>query len=135
MPWVLFLSQLKLDTDLFHLRVGHEHTQPIPLYSSPEKRASLANGSARFEEWTLGEAILKRVTIEGRRAFQLEFEWDPCMANHQPRRASQPYRPGRRSQPTPTARRRARRGRFSEDDHEYLTKLNGKGHAWSKIYE
>jgi hypothetical protein len=36
---------------------------------------------ASFEEWPLEEAVLKRVSVDGKATFQLEFTWNPC-TNH-----------------------------------------------------
>ncbi|KAK3689483.1 hypothetical protein B0T22DRAFT_461609, partial [Podospora appendiculata] len=36
---------------------------------------------ARFEEWSLENAVLKRTIVNSVATFQLEFSWDAC-ANH-----------------------------------------------------
>lgn len=45
---------------------------------------------ADFEEWMLPDTIFKRVTMDGRVTFQLQFSWDPCTKHSRGTRSSQP---------------------------------------------
>ncbi|CAI6092351.1 unnamed protein product [Clonostachys chloroleuca] len=40
--------------------------------------------AARFEEWPLQGATLKRLFVDGKVTFQLEFGWEPCASGHAP---------------------------------------------------
>lgn len=64
-----------------HTATSHSaHNIPSP---PPSRRLShirpARTASAKFEEWHLPNATLKRVQLSnGRTTFQLQFDWDPC---------------------------------------------------------
>ncbi|KAK7211927.1 hypothetical protein V2G26_019105 [Clonostachys chloroleuca] len=40
--------------------------------------------AARYEEWPLQGAMLKRLFVDGKVTFQLQFGWEPCVGGHSP---------------------------------------------------
>lgn len=40
--------------------------------------------AARYEEWPLQGAMLKRLFVDGKVTFQLQFGWEPCVGDHSP---------------------------------------------------
>ena len=50
---------------------------PSPQGPASEEETAKAH-AAKFEEWPLGNAVFKRVALDGITTFQLQFTWDPC---------------------------------------------------------
>ncbi len=81
--------------------------------------------SAKFEEWSLPNATLKRITLgDGRTTFQLQFDWDPHVDSRQ---AGCPSSNGRGA---PAPRKGCRRKRdaassdvFTKEEDELLIRL------------
>ncbi|KAK4072648.1 hypothetical protein Purlil1_13292 [Purpureocillium lilacinum] len=90
---------------------------------------------ARFEEWPLQNAILKRVIVAGMATFQLQFEW-PVPTVHSQRDAVARYttRPSTRrhgSQQKP-----AKRTKFAPEEDDLLIKLKAEGMlTWAEIHQ
>ncbi|KAI9148642.1 hypothetical protein HJFPF1_10683 [Paramyrothecium foliicola] len=57
--------------------LGRKRSQP----AETSHDGALRLQTAKFEEWPLGQAALKRITIDGSVTFQLQFTWEPCDKN------------------------------------------------------
>ena len=92
--------------------------------------------SAKFEEWLLPSATLKRVLLgNGRTTFQLQFDWDPQVDKRQARC------PRRNKSGVPIARKSsrcrvdsARRISFTPEEDKLLLKLKADGLTWPAIH-
>ncbi|KAH7304483.1 hypothetical protein B0I35DRAFT_151443 [Stachybotrys elegans] len=108
------------------------HRMPSPSCSlSSNNEAQVQTPAAKFEEWPLGEAILKRITINGSVTFQLQFTWEPCEnkeagANRASTKAS--------SLMNKTVRKRGPVGTFTRDEDSLLINLKNQGLAWKDIH-
>ncbi|CAI6099894.1 unnamed protein product [Clonostachys chloroleuca] len=64
------------------------HT-PVHSASSVSSHDSFVGADAempatRYEEWPLQGAMLKRLFVDGKVTFQLQFGWEPCVGGHSP---------------------------------------------------
>lgn len=103
---------------------------------------------AKFEEWPLGNAILKRVTMDGAPAtFVVQFTWDPC-ANHgmgghgtenrgtvsaakRRRQARQRSNGSTKDEDKPTST--SKRARYTPADDAKICQLKEQGLSWIAI--
>ncbi|KAK4095998.1 hypothetical protein N658DRAFT_562717 [Parathielavia hyrcaniae] len=103
---------------------------------------------ATFDELPLGDAVLKRVTMDGSPStFMVQFTWDPC-AEHRtgycrtenPGTTARRHRPARQKsngttkytdKPTSTSRR----ARYTPADDARILRLKGQGLSWTEIAE
>ncbi|KAI3339716.1 hypothetical protein F4824DRAFT_35622 [Ustulina deusta] len=67
------LSAVKVRTSASGRKRSDRHS----VLSSPSSQKSI-DRKAVFEEWPLGNAVLKRVTVGGTTTFQVQFTWDSC---------------------------------------------------------
>lgn len=118
-------------------RSGHRCIpSPLSSQSSSEEGWTEEGPVAKFEEWPLPNAVLKRVTVGGVRTFQLVFSWDSC-ANH----GRQDHAAGNPQDRIPVKRRlttkrvAATRLAFTPEEDDLLIKLKGQGLLWKNIYE
>lgn len=102
------------------------------------RRSSPANSHAsdvrgtKFEEWPLSDVVLKRITIQGRATFQLQFEWDPCLVEHQPGRAKCNSRSTRRTRKVCLdGRVPAKRAGFTKEEDDLLRELKEQDLPWA----
>ncbi|RYO77062.1 hypothetical protein DL764_010249 [Monosporascus ibericus] len=96
----------------------------VPLSHRSSESGDIEAMAAKFEEWPLQDATLKRVFVNGEAIFQLQFGWHP-LANNLP--ACRTSRNGRR---TPATRRKdgAKRNSvtspaFAPEEDDLLVKL------------
>ncbi|KAI5455869.1 hypothetical protein BGZ63DRAFT_99816 [Mariannaea sp. PMI_226] len=73
----------KLSTGSTSWRTGREKRSrasriPSPAPSQPRPMEAEGAVLAKFEEWPLENAVLKRVTQNGKATFQIQFDWAPC---------------------------------------------------------
>ncbi|KAH7322555.1 hypothetical protein B0I35DRAFT_425982 [Stachybotrys elegans] len=108
------------------------HRMPSPPQSlSSNNEAQVQIPAAKFEEWPLGEAILKRITINGSVTFQLQFTWEPCenkeaAANRASTKAS--------SLMNKAVGKRGLVGNFTPEEDSLLVMLKNQGLAWKDIH-
>jgi hypothetical protein len=117
------------------------------------REATPENAVATFREWPLGNAILKRVTMDGSSpTFVVQFTWDPCATqgrvhgiaeNRSSVSSAQKQRPTRErstrspkpenlpahSKPTSTSRR----ARYTPEDDAKIRQLKEQGLSWLAI--
>jgi hypothetical protein len=84
--------------------------------------------AAKFEEWPLGNAVFKRVTLDGITTFQLQFTWDPCL-EHDGRRVRSSTRAAK-SQGTTGNPKPTRRARYTSQDDAKICQLKEQGLPW-----
>ena len=87
----------------------------------------LEGSYASFTEWPLHDASLKRVMVNGKATFQLQFAWDLDAES------------GHRHQPAKNQRTKraasTRQGKFTPEEDELLIKLKGgQGGSWNDIH-
>ncbi|KAK4149973.1 hypothetical protein C8A00DRAFT_18417, partial [Chaetomidium leptoderma] len=106
---------------------------------------------AKFEEWPLGNAVLKRVTMGGAPAtFVVQFTWDPCanhgIGHHGPENRSS-VSSAKRHHPTKQksttsmknkatsarAKPSSRRARYTPEDDAKIRQLKEQGLSWIAI--
>ncbi len=103
---------------------------------------------ATSEEWPLGDAVLKRVTMDGSLpTFMVQFTWDPC-AEHgagycgtenrgttakrrRPARQKSNRATKHKDKPASTSRR----ARYTPADDTKMLRLKGQGLSWTEIAE
>ncbi|KAH7309909.1 hypothetical protein B0I35DRAFT_440815, partial [Stachybotrys elegans] len=108
------------------------HRMPSPPYSlSSNNEAQVQIPAAKFEEWPLGEAVLKRITMNGSVTFQLQFTWKPCEkeeagANRASSKSS--------SLMNKTVGKRGLGGTFTPEEDSLLVTLKNQGLAWKDIH-
>ena len=106
---------------------------PSPSYSHSSDGESHAQApTAKFEEWPLERAVLKRITINGSATFQLEFNWEPCGNNHVKARGSSNKNPLPRARPG--AKRRVAAKDYSPEEDSLLIALKAQGLSWKDIH-
>jgi hypothetical protein len=106
---------------------------PSPSYSHSSDGESHAQApTAKFEEWPLERAVLKRITINGSVTFQLEFNWEPCGNNHVKARGSSNKKPLPRARPG--AKRRVAAKDYSPEEDSFLIALKAQGLSWKNIH-
>ncbi|KAI8677560.1 hypothetical protein NCS56_00646200 [Fusarium sp. Ph1] len=96
-----------------------------------EARAVLA----RFEEWPLENASLKRITENGRTNFQLQFDWTPCTKQGHASSAvlDQANSPSTRKR---GKGERGSRAKYTAQEDDLLIKLKkSQMLAWPEIHE
>ncbi|KAF2962626.1 hypothetical protein GQX73_g10947 [Xylaria multiplex] len=72
------------------LASGRQRSGQHSVLSSPSSQKSI-DPKPVFEEWPLGNAVLKRVTVNGITTFQVQFTWDSCaMHKHKDRATKDP---------------------------------------------
>ena len=103
---------------------------------------------AKFEEWPLGNAVLKRVTVDGAPAtFMLQFTWGPCAehgAGHRGtenqaavssakrhRSAGQKSKRSTKDEDKPTST--SKRARYTPADDAKIRQLKEQGLSWIAI--
>ncbi len=80
---------------------------------------------AKFEEWPLKDAVLKRAMVNGLATFQLQFTWDPC-AEHKQHKSLVKRRPSKWSSATRLA--------YTPEEDDLIVKLKDQGLTWREIY-
>ena len=110
---------------------------PSPSSSHYSSRSSPpSHTGAKFQEWFLPNAKLKRITFGGGlTTFQLQFDWDPHVDG---RRVDSPSSNGLRA---PTSRKGVRpRGdaasstAYTREEDEFIIKLKEDGRNWATIH-
>lgn len=109
---------------------------PTTSHGTPDGEDIGAIG-ARFEEWPLQNAILKRVIVDGVATFQLQFEWPLPTAHGQrgatTRKVTRASIRGHDSQPR---RKPAKNAKFAPEEDNLLVKLKGEGMlSWAEIHQ
>ncbi len=103
---------------------------PIPPSSLRSDEGLARVPTAKFEEWPLKGAVLKRVTENGLVTFQLQFTWDPHLEH---KRGGRPRRePSVKRRPSVPQNSTPRRHFVPEEDR-YLIELKGQGLSWKEI--
>ncbi len=126
-----------------HFTPPHILTPPHSQDSdSSEDNETVQVPAARFQEWPLGNAVLKRVVINGQATFQLQFTWDPC--TNDKHKAStvkgvqsnilvKSCRSTRRK--TATRRKTGSRSSWTHEEEEFLIELKKEGLTWNNIHK
>ena len=131
-------------------RHGRGICNPPSSQSSASERESETDEApvAKFEEWPLGNAVLKRVTVDGAPAtFVVQFTWDPCTehgAGHRRtenrgtvssakrrRPARQKSKGSTKDEDKPTST--SRRARYTPVDNAKIRQLKDQGLSWIAI--
>ncbi|KAK7393948.1 hypothetical protein QQX98_013270 [Neonectria punicea] len=91
---------------------------------------------ARFEEWPLQNAVLKRITDDGIATFQLQFDWNPCTKPGHASGATWGQADSPTNRTTGKAKRASsRRTPFTSAEDGLLIKLKeDEMLAWSEIH-
>jgi hypothetical protein len=109
---------------------GIESPKPSQALPAPSEASTLLAG---FEEWSLKNASMKRITEDGRTTFQFQFEWPLC-PNHP--QATSVILDSIRSVATrkQTKRAPARRPKYSDDEDNFLIQQKeGEQLGWAEI--
>jgi hypothetical protein len=86
---------------------------------------------ARFEEWPLQNASLKRVTENGMTTFQLQFSWDSCEHATESPRSEFPVKKRNSDKRGPTAR-----AAITPDEDDLVIKLKEVDKLrWQEIHK
>lgn len=111
---------------------------PSPPHSHTSDDESQSQAlTAKFEEWPLGQAVLKRITIDGSVTFQLQFTWDPCSSEQDSasRVSHMVGHPGHRA---PNAIQRAKggtaRSKFTLEEDKLILTLKDQALSWEDIH-
>ncbi|KAJ4186657.1 hypothetical protein NW767_012500 [Fusarium falciforme] len=88
---------------------------------------------ARFEEWPLGDVLLKRITEGGKTTFQLQFDWDSDLCQlHAGRSVSTPKK--RRSlSKTLRSAAKSSGARWTSEEDETVRRMKQDGDSWAAI--
>ncbi|CAG9955995.1 unnamed protein product [Clonostachys rosea f. rosea IK726] len=91
---------------------------------------------ARYEEWPLQGATLKRLAMNGKMTFQLQFGWEPCVGGHAPgshsddKFQSQVAKRSHRTQRSPASHS------FTCEEDDLIVKLKEEQQLrWPEIHE
>jgi hypothetical protein len=102
-------------------------------------RHTRTENTAKFEEWPLQNAVLKRVSMEGIATFQVQFDWDPRLAQNPHASSSYGGDAPRKQLAVKRANKRARASRvgFTQDEDDLLVKLKEGPEAlsWACIHK
>jgi hypothetical protein len=109
------------------------YTIPSPPHSqSSGGEAHTQAPTAKFEEWPLGQAVLKRVTINGSVTFQLQFTWEPYKSKQA---STQVGLHNSLSHSTrPITKRRAVTKSYSPEEDSLIIALKEQGLSWKDIH-
>ncbi|KAJ9138013.1 hypothetical protein NKR19_g7999 [Coniochaeta hoffmannii] len=91
---------------------------------------------AKFQEFLLKDAVLKRVEANGLATFQIQFSWDSC-GNHRhkdPTTGRLQYQSPVKRRPS-TKRGVSTRARFTTEEDDLLVKLKNQGLPWQDIHK
>ena len=119
------------------------HFTPPHMLSPPHSQDSDASEdidtvqipAASFQEWPLGNAVLKRAVINGEATFQLEFTWDPHI--HHKHRVGTTK--GMQAKTLAKSRRSTRRqagngSSWTHEEDDLIIKLKNQG-LWKDVYK
>lgn len=138
------------------MRQGKRSTArpPSPRHSTLERDPETDRDAvATFGEWPLGNAVLKRVTVDGSQpTFVVQFTWDPCATharghnrteNRGPVPSAQKQRPARQrstrspkdeNPPADSKSTSSSRGaRYTSEDDTKIRQLKERGLSWPAI--
>lgn len=88
---------------------------------------------ARFEEWPLGDVLLKRITEGGKTTFQLQFDWDSDLCQpHAGRSVSNPKK-RRRLSKTLRSAAKSSGARWTSEEDETVRRMKQDGDSWAAI--
>ncbi|KAI5459497.1 hypothetical protein BGZ63DRAFT_466126 [Mariannaea sp. PMI_226] len=93
-----------------------------PAPSQPRSIEAEGGVLAKFEEWPLENAVLKRVTQNGKATFQIQFDWTPCTERGQMGKAK---------------RGSARKAKYTPQEDALLIKLKKSREklTWPEIHQ
>ena len=109
------------------------------VFSSRSSQGSINEGNdqdprAMFEEWPLGNAVLKRVIVDGLATFQLQFTWDPrAMHKREDCAAGQPQDKSRINGSGSLRRGGGAESPLTPEDN-LLIELKSQGLSWKEIH-
>ena len=113
---------------------GRPRRQTIPSppsSTSHDDQGSAEPAFAKFEEWPLENACLKRVTENGVTTFQLQFSWDSCTKNgHETRNRRNPAKSRNSAKHTPVTK-----VAFTAEEDNLLIELKRQELSWQETYE
>jgi hypothetical protein len=105
---------------------------PPHTYTSDDE-PRIETPTAKFEEWPLGQAVLKRINIDGSVTFQLQFTWEPCDKNQGS------VRGGSHKNSLPRTKSMAKQSEstknYSPEEDSLLIALKDQGLSWKDIHE
>ncbi|KAG5803242.1 hypothetical protein H9Q74_013062 [Fusarium xylarioides] len=93
---------------------------------------------AKFEQWQVKNAVLKRITENGSATFQLQFDWSPCLEHGHASNAGQSCvaLPSLRTISKTKRRASATRAHYTTQEDDLLLELKeGKGLTWPQIHQ
>ncbi|RYP25339.1 hypothetical protein DL767_008434 [Monosporascus sp. MG133] len=133
------LRRLKGQTNAQSARQSQRRIPGQPsLQGSAWKRSPVKSAAAKFEEWPLGNAVLKRILVDGVATFQLEFSLNACANHGQRDRAPESLRRKLLAEGTSsTGRALPSRIAFAPEGNEFLEQLKeGKDQLpWKQIQD
>lgn len=109
-----------------------------PRSMSSQDSVTTANAkapAAKYEEWPVQGATLKRLTMDGRVTFQLEFSWELCAGGHSPgSQNSSRSKPHIEEKISRTQRSSAAHA-FAREEDDLIVKLKDAGLPWPEIHK
>ncbi|KAK0613148.1 hypothetical protein B0T17DRAFT_400451 [Bombardia bombarda] len=88
---------------------------------------------AMFEKWSLGNAVLKRVIVDGLGTFQLQFTWDSCATHKREDCTARQPQDKSRAKESRSLRRGGGTPLTPEDN--LLVELKSQGLSWKEIHK
>ncbi|KAF5697999.1 hypothetical protein FMUND_15228 [Fusarium mundagurra] len=103
---------------------------------TPEATPAPAEASmflAQFEEWSLKDVLLKRITEGGKTTFQLQFEWDHDSCRPNAGRSISHLKNRRRLPETLHSSAKSSGGRWTSDEDKTVLRMKQDGKSWADI--
>ncbi|KAG4257588.1 hypothetical protein FPRO03_13850 [Fusarium proliferatum] len=103
---------------------------------TPEATPAPAEASmflAQFEEWSLKDVLLKRITEGDKTTFQLQFEWDHDSCRPNAGRSISHLKNHRRLPETLHSPAKSSGGRWTSDEDNTVLKMKQEGKSWVDI--
>ncbi|CVK88180.1 uncharacterized protein FMAN_16008 [Fusarium mangiferae] len=88
---------------------------------------------AQFEEWSLKDVLLKRITEGGKTTFQLQFEWDHDSCQRNAGKSISHIRNRRRLPETLHSPAKSSGGRWTPDEDNTVLRMKQEGKSWVDI--
>ncbi|KAF5249037.1 hypothetical protein FANTH_5630 [Fusarium anthophilum] len=118
-------------------RQSATHTAQLPSdIRTPEATPAPSEASmllAQFEEWSLKDVLLKRITEDGKITFQLQFEWDHDSCRPNAGRSRSHPKNRRRLPETLHSSAKSSGGRWTSDEDKTVLRMKQEGKSWADI--
>ncbi|KAG4278679.1 hypothetical protein FPRO04_13849 [Fusarium proliferatum] len=109
---------------------GDMHS-PTPEATPAPSEASMF--LAQFEEWSLKDVLLKRITEGGKTTFQLQFEWDHDSCQRNAGKSISHLKNRRRLPKTLHSPAKSSGGRWTSEEDETVRRMKQDGKPWVDI--